>query len=174
MRRTLRCVSPRPFAITIHDLIHLHFPHNFKRTVGPYYATSFEPSARGRRACSPTIRARSPTSSAFCASTREGPSHPTRRRRRLLARGRPNAATRPYFLYAGNHREHKDLRTLVDAWLALPDSYEAEICAHRSGRRAWVRLPRRRGHACTLSGRRSGRRALPRSTAARSHTSTLR
>ena len=32
-------LTPRPFAITIHDLIHLRFPEQFKRSVGPYYAT---------------------------------------------------------------------------------------------------------------------------------------
>ncbi|HEY2474895.1 MAG TPA: glycosyltransferase, partial [Candidatus Cybelea sp.] len=32
----------------------------------------------------------------------------------------PHAATRPYLLYVGNHRKHKDLATLFDAWSALP------------------------------------------------------
>jgi hypothetical protein len=31
--------GPRPYAITVHDLIHLRFPQFFKATVGPYYAS---------------------------------------------------------------------------------------------------------------------------------------
>jgi glycosyltransferase involved in cell wall biosynthesis len=33
----------------------------------------------------------------------------------------PMVRPRPYFFYAGNHRPHKDLATLVAAWASLPE-----------------------------------------------------
>jgi glycosyltransferase involved in cell wall biosynthesis len=39
----------------------------------------------------------------------------------------PERGPRPYFLYAGNHREHKDLATLFAAWAALPPEFEVDL-----------------------------------------------
>ena len=49
-----------------------------------------------------------------CASSRWASTHPIRC-------PSPSCAERPYFFYAGNHRPHKDLATLVAAWASLPD-----------------------------------------------------
>ena len=43
-------ILPRRFIVTIHDLIHLHFPEHFKAKVGPYYRTLV------RRACARATR----------------------------------------------------------------------------------------------------------------------
>jgi glycosyltransferase involved in cell wall biosynthesis len=120
---------PRPYAITIHDLIHLRFPANFKRSVGPYYATVVRAvCARAARVITddprtiadlerflgvPAAKVRVVPLGANDAFMRDGI---------VPARG-----PRPYFLYAGNHREHKDLPTLFAAWAALPPEIEADL-----------------------------------------------
>jgi len=43
-------VVPGRFVVTIHDLIHLHFPAHFKSKVRPYYETFVRWHARGRPA----------------------------------------------------------------------------------------------------------------------------
>jgi glycosyltransferase involved in cell wall biosynthesis len=39
----------------------------------------------------------------------------------------PRAGSRPYLLYAGNHRPHKDLATLVSAWASLPEGIAVDL-----------------------------------------------
>ncbi len=39
----------------------------------------------------------------------------------------PYAGPRPYLLYVGNHREHKDLATLFAAWSALPEEWHVDL-----------------------------------------------
>ncbi len=39
----------------------------------------------------------------------------------------PHVGRRPYLLYVGNHREHKDLATLFAAWSALPDEWHVDL-----------------------------------------------
>jgi alpha-1,3-rhamnosyl/mannosyltransferase len=39
----------------------------------------------------------------------------------------PYRGARPYFLYVGNHREHKDLPTLFEAWSSLPQQYGVDL-----------------------------------------------
>jgi glycosyltransferase involved in cell wall biosynthesis len=39
----------------------------------------------------------------------------------------PLHAEHPFFLYAGNHRQHKDLPTLLAAWAALPAHVHADL-----------------------------------------------
>jgi glycosyltransferase involved in cell wall biosynthesis len=122
-------LAPGPYAVTIHDLIHLRFPENFKRTVGPYYATVVRAvCARAARVITDDPRT-VPDLKRFLGVRAE--------KVRVVPLGAadaymrdgivPEVASRPYFLYAGNHREHKDLRTLYAAWQALPDDVGADL-----------------------------------------------
>ncbi len=121
-------IVPRRFVITIHDLIHLRFPEYFKAKVAPYYATVV------RFACARAARVitdddRTVEDLAFFlgvdrAKIRVVPLGVGEAFARVVA---PFAAPRPYLFYVGNHREHKNLSTLFEAWSALPESWGIDL-----------------------------------------------
>jgi glycosyltransferase involved in cell wall biosynthesis len=115
-------IAPAPFVITIHDLIHLRFPKQFKTKVGPYYRTVV------RRACARAARVI--TDDERTVADLERFLHVDRAKVRVIPLGvddrfleaaAPFASARPYLLYVGNHRRHKDLHTLFEAWTALAE-----------------------------------------------------
>ncbi|MGB8521100.1 MAG: glycosyltransferase family 1 protein [Candidatus Tumulicola sp.] len=125
-------VAPAPSVITIHDLIHLRFPEQFKTKVGPYYRTVV------RRACARAKRVI--TDDERTVADLERFLHVDRAKVRVVPLGvddrflepaAPHAGARPYLLYVGNHRTHKDLPTLFEAWTAL--AREAAIDLYLTG-----------------------------------------
>jgi glycosyltransferase involved in cell wall biosynthesis len=123
-------LAPRPYAVTVHDLIHLRFPEHFKVTVGPYYATVVRAVCAGAARVITDDPRTVPDLERFlvvpAAKVRVVPLGASE----LFMRDgiRPERATRPYFLYAGNHRAHKDLATLFAAWAALPPGLDVDLC----------------------------------------------
>ncbi len=120
--------APQAHVYTIHDLIHLRFPRYFSWKVPPYYRLVVGPVARSAQAVITDARATVAdlgqllgvpaqrvrvvplgVSESFALDDAE------RARRSGLVRAR-FGLERPYFLYAGNHRPHKNLQTLVSAW----------------------------------------------------------
>ncbi len=118
---------PPRFVLTIHDLIDLHYPQFGKRKVGPYYRFIVGPVAR--RACAVITDDRA-TAGDLRRFLGVDPG-----RVRIVPLGVdlpvPSPAAlehaRPYFLYVGNHRAHKDLATLVRAWSMLPAGLPADL-----------------------------------------------
>lgn len=119
---------PHPYVVTIHDLIHLLFPQNFKATVGPYYRTVVRRVAAGA--------ARVITDDARTVTDLQRFLDIASERVRVVALGVedeytrpivPRREERPYFFYSGNHREHKDLHTLFAAWEALPAEASVDL-----------------------------------------------
>ncbi len=123
--------TPKPYVYTIHDLIHRRFPHYFKWKVQPYYRFVAGPVARGACAVITDAQATLPDLERFLgvapAMARVVPlgvgerftlSDAQRQELAPLARQRFGLAG-PYVLYAGNHREHKNLETLTAAWQRL-------------------------------------------------------
>jgi glycosyltransferase involved in cell wall biosynthesis len=121
-------LCPARSVVTIHDLIHLRFPEQFKKSVGPYYRTVV------RRACARAARVITDDD-----RTVEDLAHylavdPAKVRviplgvapRPASVRQLPQSA-RPYLLYVGNHRPHKSIETLLDAWHALPQDYDVDL-----------------------------------------------
>jgi len=113
-------VAPAPSVITIHDLIHLRFPEQFKAKVGPYYRTVV------RRACARAARVITDDERTVADLERFLHVEPSKVRviplgvdDRFLESAAPHVGARPYLLYVGNHRAHKDLKTLFEAWTAL-------------------------------------------------------
>ena len=118
---------PARYVLTIHDLIHLRFPELFGRATSAYYALVVRRLARralriivgDARTVGDCIR--------FLGARPE--------RIRVVPLGYdpgllaiPAEATRrPYLLYAGNHRPHKNLRMLVEAWRALPPELDIDL-----------------------------------------------
>lgn len=136
--------APQPYAITIHDLIHLRFPKLFKRTVGPYYATVV------RAACARAARVVTDDERTIEDLERFLGVPP--RKVRVIALGvdgrfarpaGPGEERRPYFLYVGNHKPHKDLATLYAAWQRLDPELEVDLLVTGSDDIAPAKRPSR-------------------------------
>jgi len=114
-------VVPAPHVVTVHDVIDLEFPQYAKRKVGPYWQRVVGPVLRSARAVITDDEATVPLLQRYL---RVDPA-----RVAVIPLGvdapdplpEPMTRARPYFFYAGNHRPHKDLATLVAAWASLPD-----------------------------------------------------
>lgn len=120
--------SPTAHVYTIHDLIHIRFPEYFSWKVPPYYRLVVGPVARTARAVLTDARATIADLHDFLGVESERArviplgvaeafvlDEPARVGRAAQARAR-FGFERPYFLYAGNHRPHKNLQTLCEAW----------------------------------------------------------
>lgn len=119
---------PRPYVVTIHDLIHLRFPEYFKSKVGPYYRTVV------RLVCARAARVITDDDRTVADLQRFLGVDPSRVRviplgadDRYFAPVEPMPAHRPYILYAGNHRPHKDLATMFAAWSGLPGELALDL-----------------------------------------------
>lgn len=114
-----------PVIVTIHDLIHMHYPAQFKAQVQSYYHTVV------RLLCKRAMRVITDDE-----KTVEDLVHflgVKRSKIRVIPLGvaplflhkrfdhEPEPTEQPFLLYAGNHREHKDLLTAFSAWASLPD-----------------------------------------------------
>jgi glycosyltransferase involved in cell wall biosynthesis len=120
-------VVPAPHVVTVHDVIDLEFPQYAKRKVGPYYRHVVAPVLRSARA---VITDDDATVALLERYLRVDPA-----RVRVIPLGvdapdplpPPVVRARPYLFYAGNHRPHKDLATLVAAWASLPDGDAVDL-----------------------------------------------
>lgn len=121
-------VVPKRFIVTIHDLIHLHFPEQFKTKVGPYYRTVV------RYACSRATRVitddeRTVDDLVQFLGVKRGKIRvvPLGVSEEFFALAVPYEAPRPYVLYVGNHRRHKDLPTLFTAWSSMRSAQPLDL-----------------------------------------------
>jgi glycosyltransferase involved in cell wall biosynthesis len=121
-------LAPRPFVITIHDLIHLRFPAFFKRRVGPYYQTVVRAiCARAARILTDDERTIDDLAHLLGVSRAKVRVVPLGVDDVYLEEVSQEARDRPYFLYVGNHRPHKDLPTLLNAWASLPEALDVDL-----------------------------------------------
>jgi glycosyltransferase involved in cell wall biosynthesis len=118
----------RPYAVTIHDLIHLRYPQYFKAKVGPYYRFVVRSLCAGAaRIIVDDARTTSDlqrflgVDPANVRVVELGAADP------FFGEVVPRETSRPYILYAGNRREHKDLRTLFTAWAGLPAEMSLDL-----------------------------------------------
>jgi glycosyltransferase involved in cell wall biosynthesis len=118
---------PIPYVVTVHDLIDLHYPAFAKRKVGPYFRLVVGPVLRRARAVI--------TDDDATVEDLERFLHVDRARISVIPLGvdvpagevAPLRRARPYLLYAGNHRPHKNLATLAAAWAALPPERDIDL-----------------------------------------------
>jgi glycosyltransferase involved in cell wall biosynthesis len=111
---------PRRYVVTIHDLIHLRYPELFSRPTGAYYSLFVRRLLNGAA----TIVVGDERTRTDCVSFLEVQPEWVRvvplGYDPELAAVPPRPAERPYVLYVGNHRPHKNLGTLIAAWQSLP------------------------------------------------------
>jgi glycosyltransferase involved in cell wall biosynthesis len=119
---------PPRFVITIHDLIHLRFPQYFKAKVRPYYSTVVRwACARAQRVITDDERTVEDLAEFLHVDRAKVRVIPLGVAESFLQPVTPFVARRPYLLYVGNHREHKDLATLFDAWSALLEHWPIDL-----------------------------------------------
>ncbi|BDE06345.1 glycosyl transferase family 1 [Vulcanimicrobium alpinum] len=118
---------PRPYVAMVHDLLHLRFPHLFSPLSAWYWRTVAIPLYRGAARILVSDERVAGECVALLGIARE--------RIRVMPLGfderlldaAPWEAERPYAFYAGNHRPHKGLATLYEAWAALPDDVALDL-----------------------------------------------
>ncbi len=121
-------IVPVRFVVTIHDLIHLQFPQYFKAKVGPYYRSVVRfLCARALRVITDDERTIEDLVNFLHVDAEKVRVVPLGVEERFLCPPAPYVPARPYLLYAGNHRPHKDLPTLFEAWSSLPESFEIDL-----------------------------------------------
>lgn len=114
-------IVPSRFVLTIHDLIHLHFPHHFKAKVGPYYRSVVHfACARAARVITDDERTVQDLVTLLGVARSKIRVVPLGVAESFFEPAPQQVTARPYFLYVGNHRKHKDLATLFEAWSRLP------------------------------------------------------
>jgi alpha-1,3-rhamnosyl/mannosyltransferase len=146
-------VAPAPSVITIHDLIHLRYPQYFKSKVRPYYATVVRLAcARARRVITDDERTIADLERFLHVDRRKIRVVPLGVGERFFLGAEAPAVPRPYLLYVGNHRQHKNLPTLFDAWSGLPqdaavdlyltgpDDFDGELARRKRANREIVAL----------------------------------
>jgi glycosyltransferase involved in cell wall biosynthesis len=121
-------LPPRPYIVTIHDLIHLHFPQYFKSKVPLYYQTVVRfVGSRAARVITDDERTVGDLQRFLAIDPARVRVVPLGVEDVFLQPVQPRSAPRPYLLYAGNHREHKDIPTLLAAWSSLAPSYAVDL-----------------------------------------------
>lgn len=110
----------RPYVLTVHDLIHLRYAGLFSRATALHYGLVGIPLARGATRlvmgdertvgdCERLLGVRAERCCVVPLGYDPG----------LLDSEPPLPAERPFLLYAGNHKPHKNLATLYAAWAAI-------------------------------------------------------
>jgi glycosyltransferase involved in cell wall biosynthesis len=121
-------ISPAPSVVTIHDLIHLRFPEYFKSKVGPYYRTVVRYACwRARRVITDDEKTIDDLVHLLHVDPVKIRVVPLGVDDRFFESSPPHVAPAPYLLYVGNHRPHKNLQTLFDAWSGLPQDLAVDL-----------------------------------------------
>jgi glycosyltransferase involved in cell wall biosynthesis len=118
----------KPYVAMVHDLIHLQFPQFFSPLTPLHYALVATPMYRGAAALLTSDR----RTADACAELLGVPLErcrivPLGYDPAILAPVAPLTTPRPFAFYAGNHRPHKNLRVLYEAWAGLPDAVELDL-----------------------------------------------
>jgi glycosyltransferase involved in cell wall biosynthesis len=136
-----------PYVAMVHDLIHLAYPQFFSPATAAHYALVGRPMLRGAA----LLLTSDERTVAACERLLGVP--PERCRvvplgydPALLAPVEPLITARPFVFYAGNHRPHKNLATLFEAWRGLVPTIELDlICTGRDDPAARERYTRANG-----------------------------
>jgi glycosyltransferase involved in cell wall biosynthesis len=112
----------------LHDLIHLQYPEFFSKATALFYAVVAKPMLRGA-----TLLLMSDERTADACVELLGVERercrivPLGYDPALFAPAATPAARRPFIMYAGNHRPHKNLAVLYEAWAGLPEAVALDL-----------------------------------------------
>lgn len=121
-------VRPAPYVVTVHDLIPLRFPNLVNPAARPFYATLGRAVVRGAaRVCVSDERTAADVERYFAVEGSRCRIVPLGYDSTLLASSDAEIGARPFLLYAGNHRPHKNLGVLLAAFASLPPALELDL-----------------------------------------------
>ncbi len=121
-------ITPCAYVVTIHDLIELRFPRYSKATAAPYYRYIVGRLARGAaRVICDDPRVAAELETLLGVDGTRVRVVPLGVDEAFLAGVPRSEPARPYVLYVGNARPHKNLETLFAAWSRLPDGLELDL-----------------------------------------------
>ena len=118
----------RPYVAMVHDLIHLQYPEFFGGPTGLFYMLVAKPMLRGAALLLMSDERTAEACVDLLGVERE--------RCRIVPLGydpaqfapaETRSARRPFIMYAGNHRPHKNLAVLYEAWAGLPEAVELDL-----------------------------------------------
>lgn len=141
-------VVPAPYVVTIHDLIDLHFPQWTKPRARWYYRVVVRRLARGARFVITDDDATAGDIAGFYGVAPQ--------RIAVIPLGidarpvEPARHARPYAMYAGNRRRHKDLPTLLEGWRRVDASRELDLVLTGNPDEALGAFTRTRGRVIFL------------------------
>ena len=118
----------RPYVAMVHDLIHLQYPQFFGVATSLFYTLVAKPMLRGAALLLMSDERCAQACVEFLGVERERCRIvPLGYDPLLFAPAATPAARRPYIMYAGNHRPHKNLTVLYEAWAGLPEAVELDL-----------------------------------------------
>lgn len=121
-------LAAAPSIVTVHDLIHLRFPQYFKSKVATYYRTVVRSAcARARRIITDDERTVDDLQRFLGVDPQKVRVISLGVDERFFESVPEPPAQRPYLLYVGNHRPHKNLATLLEAWHMLPEGCDVDL-----------------------------------------------
>lgn len=118
----------RPYVAMVHDLIHLQYPQYFGFGTAAFYAVAVKPMLRGAALLLMSDERTADACVELLGVERERCRVvPLGYDPVLFAPAEARTPRRPYVLYAGNHRPHKNLGVLYEAWAGLPEAVELDL-----------------------------------------------
>jgi glycosyltransferase involved in cell wall biosynthesis len=143
----------RPYVAMLHDLIHLQYPEFFSSGTALFYALVAKPMLRGA-----TLLLMSDERTADACVDLLGVERercrivPLGYDPALFAPAATPAPRRPFIMYAGNHRPHKNLAVLYEAWAGLPEAVALDLVVTGPGDKAALERYRRPGNELRFAG----------------------
>jgi glycosyltransferase involved in cell wall biosynthesis len=143
----------RPYVAMLHDLIHLQYPQFFSRATALFYAIVAKPMLRGAALLLMSDERTADACVELLGVARE--------RCRIVPLGYDPAlfapaatpvARRPFIMYAGNHRPHKNLAVLYEAWAGLPAAVALDLVVTGPTDKAAQARYRREGNELRFAG----------------------
>jgi glycosyltransferase involved in cell wall biosynthesis len=143
----------KPYVAMVHDLIHLQYPQYFGRATAMFYELVAIPMLRDAT----RLLVSDERTVAACEAYLGVPADrcrivPLGYDPATLAPGEPFRARQPYAFYAGNHRPHKNLATLYEAWASLPDGLALDLLLTGEPDEKALGRYRRRGSELRFTG----------------------
>lgn len=121
-------VELRPYVMMIHDLIHVVHPEFYGRGVALYYATVARRLAQRARLLVMGDERTAEQCERYLGVSRDRCRvTPLGYDPYLAAATSAERGARPFFLYSGNLRPHKNVATLIAAWSSLPEEVDVDL-----------------------------------------------
>jgi glycosyltransferase involved in cell wall biosynthesis len=143
----------RPYVAMLHDLIHLQYPEFFSPATALFYALIAKPMLRGASLLLMSDERTADACVDLLGVERERCRIvPLGYDPALFAPAVTPAPRRPFIMYAGNHRPHKNLAVLYEAWAGLPEAVALDLVVTGPGDKAALERYRRPGNELRFAG----------------------